>query len=334
VPTPLESLVQSLQSARRVLLSTHVRPDGDALGTTAAVQLALRQRGIDSEILLLSKLPTKYAFLFRELGIVYRSTDDGPVDAAWLQTFDRLFVMDTGTWSQLPGLDEICKTWKVETVVMDHHSTQEPWGQVRWVDTKASAAGEMACELISKLGAKVDASIATALFVAIASDTGWFAFSNTSPLTMRRCADLMDVGVDTDRIYQLLFQNERPERLLLQQCAMKSLEFLAGGRVTRMVVRKSDFEKTGANVPDTENLVNIPLQVASVQVSVLINEDLAGGPVRVSFRSKGQLDVARFAEQFGGGGHVRASGAKFNLPVDEVIAKVSKALEDRMDGPH
>jgi bifunctional oligoribonuclease and PAP phosphatase NrnA len=243
-------------------------------------------------------------------------------------------VVDTGTWSQLPGVEEMCKTWKATTLVMDHHRTQEPWGQVRWVDDQAAAAGEMAGALLKEMGVKLTREIATALYVAITSDTGWFAFSNTSPRTLRMCADLMEVGVDTDRIYQHLFQNERPERLLLQQRAMAKLRFVAGGRVACMTVAKQDFVETGAGVPDTENLVNIPLQVETVKISVLFNEDPAGGPVRISFRSKGQLDVSRFAEQFGGGGHARAAGAKMDLPLEQVVEKIETALEERLAGPH
>jgi phosphoesterase RecJ-like protein len=333
--TTRDAIIECLSSSKRVLITTHVRPDGDALGTAAAVHLALRAHGIASEILLLSKLPTKYAFLMRETGATHRMIDapNHPVPPReWYEQFDCLFVVDTGTWSQLPTIDEVMKTWKPKNVlVMDHHQTQEPWGDARWVDTTASAAGEMAFDLLRAWpGTKLDAAMAEALFVAITSDTGWFAFSNTSPRTLRACAELMEVGVDTDALYQRLFQNERPERLLLQVRAMRSLAFLAGGRVARMSIANSDFAETRANVPDTENLVNIPLQVADVQVSVLLSEDPTGGPVRVSFRSKGQLDVAKFAEQFAGGGHARASGAKIVGPLDEVVRRVSEALESAM----
>ncbi|MFT3785371.1 MAG: bifunctional oligoribonuclease/PAP phosphatase NrnA [Tepidisphaeraceae bacterium] len=292
----------------------------------------LAQKGVASEILLLSKLPSKYAFLLKDTGATFRTVDVDPIpDTSWFAGFDCLFVVDTGTWSQLPGMEEAVRVWSPRsTLIMDHHKTQEPWGDARWVDTKASAAGEMAFALVKQLGATIDGKLAEALFVAISSDTGWFAFSNTTPTTLRVCAELMEVGVDTDRLYQMLFQNERPERLLLQRQAMQSLTFRAGGKVAGMTITKADFATTKANVPDTENLVNLPLQVATVQVSVLFNEDPAGGPVRVSFRSKGQLDVSRFAEQFGGGGHARASGAKFDEPIDAVVKRVLDRLEQVM----
>src|SRR3954453_17885315 len=152
--------------------------------------------------------------------------------------------------------------------------------------------------------------MATGLYVAIASDTGWFQFSNTRPFTMRLAATLMEAGVDTDQLYQHLYQNERPERVLLQTRAMQSLELLADGKLAVMTVRKQDFADTGAHVPDTENLINIPLQIRTVEVSLLFTETPEPGPIRVSLRSKGSVDVAKFAEQFGGGGHARAAGLK------------------------
>jgi phosphoesterase RecJ-like protein len=165
-----------------------------------------------------------------------------------------------------------------------------------------------------------------ALFLGIASDTGWFQFSNTRPYTLRLAARLMEAGVNTDRMYQLLYQNERAERVALQTRAQQSLELLLDNRLAVMRVGKIDFEQTRANVPDTENLINIPLQIRAVEVSILLVEPKDFGPVRVSLRSKGQVDVARFAEQFGGGGHARASGLKLEGTLDQAHDRVIAAM--------
>ncbi|HZK80604.1 MAG TPA: DHHA1 domain-containing protein, partial [Humisphaera sp.] len=162
------------------------------------------------------------------------------------------------------------------------------------------------------------------------SDTGWFQFSNTRPYTFRLAARLIEAGVNTDQMYQLLYQNERAERVALQTRAQQSLELLLDNRLAVMRVRKQDFAETKANVPDTENLINIPLQIRSVEVSILLTEPADFGPVRVSLRSKGQVDVARFAEQFGGGGHARASGLKvegtFEQAHDRVVAAMIREM--------
>src|SRR4029453_18175460 len=190
--------------------------------------------------------------------------------------------------------------------------------------------GEIAAELLELWDVKMTPAIASALFVAIASDTGWFQFANTRPFTMRLAATLMRAGVDTDHLYQLLYQNERAERVALQARAMQSLELLADGKLAVMTIRKTDFERTRANVPDTENLINIPLQIRTVEVALLFTEPLDNGPVRVSLRSKGQLDVARFAQKFGGGGPARAAGLKLEMPFEEAGKRVVGAMEQAL----
>ncbi len=326
-----QAIVQTLANASNVLITTHVRPDGDALGSSAAAWLALKAIGVKATVLLLSHLPTKYAFAFLEPGVCYIDAEQKlPVDFS-LDAFDALLVIDTGTWSQLPGLRERVDAFAKPKLIIDHHLTQEDWATHKWVDTSAAAAGEIVEELIDRLGVSLDRAMAEALFLAIVSDTGWFQYSNTTPATLRRSARMIDAGVDTDRLYQRLYQNERPERIALQTRAMQSLQLLAGGKLAIMQIQGADFAAVNANVPDTENLINIPLQIRSVEMSVLLVQTPEAGAIRASFRSKGKVNVATFAQQFGGGGHARASGAKVegsledakNRIIEEAIALMS-----------
>ena len=323
-------IIDVLGGCRRVLVTTHVRPDGDALGTVAATVLGMRKRGIESEALLLSHLPRKYAYVFEENGIVFHDAEKSWPEALKAERFDAVLVMDTGTWSQLPGLGARIMEWPAPKLVVYHHLTQEDWADAKLVITEAAAAGEIAAELLDIWGIEFDTPIASALFLAIASDTGWFQFSNTRPYTLRLAARLIEHGVDTDQMYQRLYQNERAERLALQTRAQDSLELLADDRLAVMSVRKADFQQTNANVGDTENLINIPLQIRTVEVSLLFTEPLEPGPIRVSLRSKGQVDVAEFAEQFGGGGHARASGLKMPTNFDEARRRVVEAMIGQM----
>jgi phosphoesterase RecJ-like protein len=328
---PYQQIIDVLNKSRRVLVTTHVRPDGDALGTSAALVLAMRARGIEAEVLLLSHLPTKYSFIYRELCIAHVDVEQGWPDDFDVNRFDALLVADTGTWSQLPGLKERLAGWTKPRLVLDHHLTQEDWADVKLVTTDAAAAAEVAAELLDAWGVAFDKDIAAALFLGVASDTGWFQFSNTRPYTLRLAARLMEAGVDTDKLYQLLYQNERAERVALQTRAQESLEILENGRLATMRVRRADFLETKANVPDTENLINIPLQIRTVEVSLLFTEPLEDGqPVRVSLRSKGGVDVARFAEQFGGGGHARASGLKLDGPFDAACESVTRTMIEEL----
>jgi phosphoesterase RecJ-like protein len=328
----LEKILDALVACRKVLITTHVRPDGDALGSAAALALGLRQKKIAGEVLLLSSLPDKYDFVFRENDI--RFHDAG---ASWpahllLNDFDAILVVDTGTWSQLPGLQEKLAGFSRPRLVIDHHLTQEDWADVKLVRTDAAAAGEIVADVLVRWGVQIDEPIAAALFLAIVSDTGWFQYSNTRPDTLRLGAKLMEAGVDTDNIYQRLYQNERKERLALQARVQQSLELLADGRLAIIGVRRADFAATGGTTNDTEGLINIPLQVRSVEVSILITEPMDDSPIRVSLRSKGSVDVARFAEKFGGGGHARAAGLKlpgaFGPARDLLVAALLTQLDE------
>ena len=331
-----QQVIDVLSRCKRVLITTHVRPDGDALGSAAALTLGLEAKGIDAKVLLLSHLPRKYAFVFQENDIPFYDAETAwPAELSSLDGFDAFVAVDTGTWSQLPGLEQKVLGYKKPRLVIDHHLTQEDWADVKLVDTQAAAAGEIIADLLERWRVPIDQRLANVLFVAIATDTGWYQFSNTRPQTMRLAATLMEAGVDTDRLYQLLYQNERKERVALQARALNSMELLAGDRLAVMRISKKDFEESGANVPDTENLINLPLQIATVEVSLLLVEPRDFGPVRVSLRSKGHLDVAQFAQQFGGGGHARASGLKlegdFQSAHDKVIAAMLKAMEETGD---
>jgi phosphoesterase RecJ-like protein len=321
-----KSFLDILSRAKRVLVTTHVRPDGDAVGTAVAMALGLAERQIESEVLLLSKLPPKFSFLFDEQNVPLVVAGASLPEPFSLDRFDTLLVVDTGTWSQLPGLKDVFSNWKNPKLVLDHHLTQEDWADAKFVKTDAAAAGEIAAELLTDWGVKFTVPIATALFLAIASDTGWFQFANTRPQTMELAAQLMQAGVNMDRLYQTMYQNETAQRLLLQTRAQQSMELLSDQRLAVMRVGKTDFQQTHAAVSDTENFINVPMQIRSVEVSILLVEPTDGGQVRVSLRSKGSVDVARFAEQFGGGGHARAAGLKLNGSISAVHDRVVAAM--------
>jgi phosphoesterase RecJ-like protein len=326
-----QQIIHTLSRCMRVLVTTHARPDGDAIGSTAALVLALKKVNIEADVLLLTHLPTKYSFVFREHSVDHIDVESGWSESFSMNRYDAFVAVDTGTWSQLPGLRERIENWRKPKIVIDHHLTQESWADVKLVVTEAAAAAEIVAQLIEQWQIPIDSSMATALYVAIVSDTGWFQFSNTRPFTHRLAATLIEKGVDTDRIYQMLYQNERAERVALQTRAMQSLELLADGRLAVMRIGKQDFADTKARVPDTENLINVPLQIRTVEVAVLVTDPPEGGPIRVSLRSKGQVDVARFAETFGGGGHARAAGLKFDgATMQQAHDKVVEALLARM----
>ncbi len=326
--TPTEQFLSKLSTARRVLITTHVKPDGDALGSSAALALGIRSRGAQADILLLSHLPSKYAFVFQESGITSHFDAErgtGPLGGASVADYDALLVTDTGTFSQLPGLEEVIKNFPGQVLVIDHHRTQEAWGTARLVESGCSSACELVWRTMRAWGVVPTPEMAKAVYVGLVTDTGWFQFSNATPSTLRLAAELMEAGAVPDEVYQRIYQSEHVERIRLQNRAVSSLELFCNGRLAIMRLSKSDFAATGASVNDTEAAVNLPMAIATVEMSILATEPPEGGAVRISCRSKGKVDVSAFAQQFGGGGHARAAGLKVNGPLDEVVAKITAA---------
>lgn len=323
----IQDAVALLSHAKRVLITTHVRPDGDALGSLTALSLALKSRGMDVTPLLLSRLPNKYSFITKSVGLQVTAQDEASNTPVPLAGYDTLIVVDTGTWSQLPGLKDSFASFTGQSLILDHHLTQESWGTVRIADTAAPAAVEVVADLLDVMHIPLTQNIASALYVGLVTDTGYFAYNSTRPATHRLAARLLESGIDHNGIYQHIYQSESARRLALQSRIMASMQLLADNRLSIMTARAADFSATGGDVTDTEGVINWPLQIASVQVSALLTEPTTPTEaVRISLRSKGGLDCAAFAQQFGGGGHARAAGIKLAQPFDQAVTTLTQSL--------
>ena len=197
---------------------------------------------------------------------------------------------------------------------------------LRLVDTTAEATGRLAHQAIAALGVPLSAGMASNLFVAVAMDTGWFRHSNTSPATFALASELVAAGARPELLYDELFERNSLARLRLIGLILERLTVVLGGQVAYTELRRGDYEATGATPQDSEDLVNYTRSVQGVEVGLLFMEQPRGG-VKVSFRSRGAVDVARLAETFGGGGHRQASGAILpTASLDEARARVLAAL--------
>jgi bifunctional oligoribonuclease and PAP phosphatase NrnA len=198
-------------------------------------------------------------------------------------------------------------------------------GALRLVDATAEATGRLVFEAVQALGVPLPAAAANALFVALAMDTGWFRHSNATAKTFALAEKLVASGARPELLYERLFEENSLPRLKLTGVVLDRLEVTAGGRVAYTEIRRNDYQTTGATPQDTEDLVNYTRSLAGVEVGLLFLEQPRGG-VKVSFRSRARVDVARLAEQFGGGGHRLASGAILDLPLEEARARVLQAV--------
>jgi phosphoesterase RecJ-like protein len=323
MPLDWSPFVALVERSRRFLLTTHVRPDGDGLGSMLALADALEARGKAVRMAVASTLPPRYDFL----GVPARVRRFAPPGDD-LRDSDAVVVLDTGTWNQLGDLGGLIRALDVPRAVIDHHLTQDDLGAVRFVDTTAEATGRLVYEAVTALGGPLGADAAHCLFVALAMDTGWFRHANTTPATFELAGRLVAAGARPTDAYEALFEQSSLGRLKLTGLVLGRLRLALGGRVALTEIRRDDYAATGAVPQDSEDLVNYTRSVAGVEVGVLLMEQPRGG-VKVSLRSRG-LDVAKVAERFGGGGHRLASGAVLEATLDEARDKVVAALAEAL----
>jgi phosphoesterase RecJ-like protein len=324
MPLDWSPFVALVRGHRRFLLTTHVRPDGDGLGSMLALADALEALGKSVRMTVASTLPPRYDFLdparrvrrFEPSGDEYRDADAA-------------VVLDTGTWNQLGDFGTFLKTLAVPKCVIDHHLTQDDLGAVRLVDTTAEATGRLVFEAIAALGAPLSATAAHHLFVALAMDTGWFRHSNTTPATFTLAAILERGGANPTAIYEELFERNTLGRLKLTGLVLDRLTVAHGGRTAYTELLRGDYAATGALPQDSEDLINYTRSLAGVEVGLFFMEQPKGG-VKVSFRSR-RVDVAKIAEQFGGGGHRLASGATLDDPLEHARTRVLAAVGAALD---
>jgi phosphoesterase RecJ-like protein len=323
-------VARRLAEAGSLLVVSHARPDGDALGSMSALTEAARAAGKSVATLLPGKaeVPAAYGFLFPS-DRPHGGAELGPLaDAA-----DLVIVVDTCAFGQLDGLEPALRPRRQRIVVIDHHVTRDEVGSAQWTDPTAAAAGLMVGELIAELSWPMTPVVRDALWTAIATDTGWFRFSNTDGRCLRAAAALVDAGVQVDELYRRMFQADRPQRVQLLKRMLESLELCCDQRIAAMTLRQADFAATGARPDETEDLINESLRMGCVEAAILLVEttDLDGRPcVRGSLRSRGGVDVAAVARGFGGGGHARAAGFRSGEDIDALKQRLVEACQKAM----
>ena len=320
MPIDWKPFVEFIRRPRRFLLTTHVRPDGDGLGSMLALTEALESLGKEVRMVNASTYPPRYAFLDPRRRVRYF---EGPGEE--YRDAEAVVVLDTGTWNQLGSFGPFLQGLTVPRVVIDHHLTQDDLGALPLVDTTAEATGRLTHQAIAALGVRLTADMASNLFVAVAMDTGWFRHGNTTPATFALASELVAAGARPELLYEELFERNSLSRLRLLGLILERLTVVSGGRVAYTELRRGDYQATGATPQDSEDLVNYTRSVQGVEVGLFFMEQPRGG-VKVSFRSRGTVDVARIAETFGGGGHRAASGAVLPTSLPEARTRVLEAV--------
>jgi phosphoesterase RecJ-like protein len=327
MPIDWSPFVEFVRRHQRFVLTTHVRPDGDGLGSMLALEDALRRQGKDVRMTVASSFPPRYRFLDPAGRIQHFRLPGDECRHA-----DAVVVLDTGTWNQLGDFGTFLRGHNAAKAVIDHHMTQDDLAAQRFVDVTAEATGRLIFEAISALGASLSTDAATALFVALAMDTGWFRHANAQAPAFALASELVRAGARPEVLYDKLFESNTLGRLKLTGLVLSRLQVTNGGKVAHTEIRRNDYEATGATPQDSEDLVNYTRSLDGVEVGLLFMEQPRGG-VKVSFRSRAVVDVARIAEQFGGGGHRLASGATIDASLDEARARVLQAVSSALAAP-
>jgi phosphoesterase RecJ-like protein len=310
----LKEVLAQIEKRDRFLLTSHARPDGDAVGSALACCEILRSMGKQAEVVLRDGVPRVYQPLPFADKVVQAERVNGNYDAAII------LECDSVQRTRLEGLDNRF------LINIDHHATGRPFGHVNWIDPDAVATAEMVYRLARAAEAKVTPEVATCLYTALLTDTGSFMFAGTNEHTFALARELVRAGADPALCARNVYFGHSTAKMRLLGAALSNLQ--REGSLAWIWVTHEQMERFGAKEEDCEGLVNYALSIRDVEVAAFLRE-LADGRYRVSLRSKGKVNVAAIAEGFGGGGHECASGFSLQGPLDAAVARILAQLRTR-----
>jgi phosphoesterase RecJ-like protein len=318
------TLLGVLRDARSFVLTSHVRPDCDALGSELGMLGILEANGKDVRIVNAQATPANLKWIDPDHRL--ESLAEG-VKKDDLVSRDVLIVLDTSAWAQLGAMGDVAKAMREKVLVIDHHVSEDDLSDRWFKDTSAEATARIVYEIGLRLKVPLSKRIATPLYAGLSTDTGGFRFPNVSGESFRVAARLVDAGADPTAIYRELFEQDSLARLHLVGRTLAGAQASHGGRVIVSTVRQSDIKEVQAQPADTEDLVNLTLAVKGTEVAVILIEQ-PDGRIKTSFRSRSQVDCNALAARFGGGGHKAAAGAILPGPFDVAHEQVLAAVDE------
>lgn len=313
-------LVQILKNANRVVISTHTRPDGDAIGSQVALGHFLKGQG--KEVWMINSDPVPYNLEWIPGSADVAVYDHSIEHVEAIASADAVVIVDTNAVGRLGTPGNQLKGSNGKKLLVDHHTDPEDWFDLSHRRETASSTGELLYEVMAAWDLSgITSDVATALYVAIMTDTGSFRFSNVSPLLHRMTADLLERSdMDPSVMHSLVYDRKSPEGMRLMAAVLSSLELHFGGVIGTMTVTRQMLEDTGAPVEETDGFVNMLLTIEGVQVALIMTETAKG--TKISFRSKGDWEVHKWAQSLGGGGHRNAAGAFVQESLQDTIASL------------
>jgi phosphoesterase RecJ-like protein len=308
----------AIRQRQRFVVTSHSRPDGDAIGSSLAMAYALRRLGKEVRVLSRDRPPPAL--------MVFPGVADIEIVAEIGDPADAVIVMECGDIKR-PGIDGLDRGFVIN---IDHHPGNVLYGALNWLDLSAAACGEMVFDLVGELGVPLTYEIALHVYIAILTDTGSFHYSNITPRTFDICRQCMEAGVSPPAVARSIFDANNLGRLKLFGAVLNRMQLDQTGRIATLYVDKQLTLDCGGTYEDTEGLINLPLTVKEI-LAVVFFKEIGPDDWRVSMRSKGDININAIAKEFGGGGHKNASGcsARGDRTVLQTIfeQKVTTAIE-------
>ncbi len=315
----LEAICRVFREKDRFLIACHENPEGDAIGSELALALALRKMGKTVTVLNADPVPFNLKFLPGADSVV--PEEDG-------SRYDVAVIVDCGSYARTGRVEPQLRKPPI-LVNIDHHRTNGGCGDYCLLDPEAAATGMLIYRILEAMGVEIDYEVAVNIYVAILTDTGSFHYSNSSPEAFYIAGDMIRRGIDPWAIAEQVYESQSADRLLLLGRVLGTLEIAAGGKVAAITTMKKDLADHSAGKDALEGFINYPRSILGVEVAVAFREE-GEGEFRVSFRSKGRVDVSSIALAFGGGGHRNAAGCTVRGPFATVKRKVFVALESAL----
>lgn len=317
--TTINQINLLIQQHQNFVITTHVNPDGDAIGCELALAKILRQLGKNASIINHNLTPENYQWMDHENKIIHFIPEQ---HRDYILTADVIFILDTNQPDRLRSLEPFVKQSKAIKIVIDHHLEPHPFGDYYLIDDDATSTGEIVYKLFKEIeGITFDKEIATALYTAIMTDTGSFRYPRTDFETHQIIAHLIECRADPTEIFVNVYENWTCGRMRLLGEALDTMKTAYEGKVAYLFCTLKMFKDTETTEVETDNFTIYPMSIKGVQIGILFNE-LHNG-VKISFRSKGAIPINELAKEFGGNGHLNAAGARlFDKKLDEIIPKV------------
>lgn len=314
----VEAVQEAIRNHQNFVVTTHVNPDGDGIGSELGLYRFLRDLGKNVRVVNSTPTPRNYQFLDRNGEILLFDLAN---PSGFLNGAEVIFIVDISRWERLGPMNDIVRSHPAIKICIDHHPVNGDFADINLICEDACASGELVLRVLESMNGMLTASIAEPLYASILTDTGTFRFPNTTANTHYSAARLLSTNINASYIYEQIYERCTPNKVKLLGMTLSNVEYLHSGKLAWMVITQNMIRECGVEVEEIEGFVDIARGIRNVEASILFIE-LPDGRAKVSLRSKGDVDVNRYAAKFGGGGHRHASGILIQGPIGAIVFSV------------